>query len=79
MIREFVLQLKLGSLRPSYFAAKYGEDVLARYRDQLGELAAEGFAHDRSRSRGADPRRAAARRQPAAALLQARTRDGRYT
>ena len=44
MIREFVLQLKLGSLRPSYFAAKYGEDVLARYRDQLGELAAEGFA-----------------------------------
>ena len=43
MIREFVLQLKLGSLRPSYFAAKYGEDVLARYRDQLGELAAEGF------------------------------------
>ncbi len=27
MIREFVLQLKLGSIRPSYFAAKYGEDV----------------------------------------------------
>jgi len=43
MIREFVLQLKLGSIRPSYFAAKYGEDVLARYREQLGELAAEGF------------------------------------
>jgi oxygen-independent coproporphyrinogen-3 oxidase len=42
MIREFVLQLKLGSLRPSYFAEKYGEDVAARYREQLGELAAEG-------------------------------------
>jgi oxygen-independent coproporphyrinogen III oxidase len=43
MIREFVLQLKLGSIRPSYFAAKYGEDVGARYREQLAELAAEGL------------------------------------
>jgi oxygen-independent coproporphyrinogen-3 oxidase len=43
MIREFVLQLKLGSIRPSYFAAKYGEDVMTRYREQFGELAAEGF------------------------------------
>jgi oxygen-independent coproporphyrinogen-3 oxidase len=43
MIREFVLQLKLGAIRPSYFAAKYNEDVTARYRDQLAELSAEGF------------------------------------
>ena len=43
MIREFVLQLKLGSIRPSYFAAKYGEDVTARYRDQFAGLAEEGF------------------------------------
>jgi oxygen-independent coproporphyrinogen-3 oxidase len=43
MIREFVLQLKLGSIRPSYFAGKYGEDVAARYREQFGELAAEGL------------------------------------
>ena len=43
MIREFVLQLKLGSIRLSYFAAKYGEDVAARYRDQFAELAEEGF------------------------------------
>jgi oxygen-independent coproporphyrinogen-3 oxidase len=43
MIREFVLQLKLGSIRPSYFAAKYGEDVVSRYREQLSELTAEGF------------------------------------
>jgi oxygen-independent coproporphyrinogen-3 oxidase len=43
MIREFVLQLKLGELRPSYFAAKYGEDVVARYRDELAELAVEGY------------------------------------
>jgi oxygen-independent coproporphyrinogen-3 oxidase len=43
MIREFVLQLKLGTIRPSYFAEKYGEDVVARYRHQLAELSAEGF------------------------------------
>jgi oxygen-independent coproporphyrinogen-3 oxidase len=43
MIREFVLQLKLGSIRPSYFAGKYGEDVMARYKEQLAELAGEGF------------------------------------
>jgi oxygen-independent coproporphyrinogen-3 oxidase len=44
MIREFVLQLKLGSIRPSYFAGKYGVDVLARYRGQIQELAGEGLA-----------------------------------
>jgi len=43
MIREFVLQLKLGSIRPSYFAAKYGEDVVARYREPFAELASEGY------------------------------------
>jgi oxygen-independent coproporphyrinogen III oxidase len=43
MIREFVLQLKLGSIQPSYFAAKYGENVVARYREQFAELADEGF------------------------------------
>jgi oxygen-independent coproporphyrinogen-3 oxidase len=43
MIREFVLQLKLGSLRPSYFGGKYGADVVARYRGQLQELAEEGL------------------------------------
>jgi oxygen-independent coproporphyrinogen-3 oxidase len=40
-IREFVLQLKLGSIRPSYFASKYGVDVMTRYRGELAELAGE--------------------------------------
>jgi coproporphyrinogen III oxidase-like Fe-S oxidoreductase len=44
MIREFVLQLKLGSIKPAYFAGKYGVDVLSRYRGQLQELAEEGLA-----------------------------------
>jgi oxygen-independent coproporphyrinogen-3 oxidase len=43
LIREFVLQLKLGSVRPSYFAAKYGDDVVSRYRGALADLSEEGF------------------------------------
>jgi oxygen-independent coproporphyrinogen-3 oxidase len=43
LIREFVLQLKLGSVRPSYFATKYADDVLSRYREPLAALADEGF------------------------------------
>jgi oxygen-independent coproporphyrinogen-3 oxidase len=42
-IREFVLQLKLGSIEASYFVAKYGVDPLVRYRGELSELAAEGY------------------------------------
>ncbi|MGH9158449.1 MAG: coproporphyrinogen III oxidase, partial [Vicinamibacteraceae bacterium] len=43
MIRELVLQLKLGSIRPEYFAGKYQVNVLERFRDQLGALKAEGY------------------------------------
>ncbi len=38
-IREFVLQLKLGSSRPSHYYHKYGINVLERYRGQLDALA----------------------------------------
>jgi oxygen-independent coproporphyrinogen-3 oxidase len=38
MIREFVLQLKRGSIRPAYFAEKYGVDVLRRFRDGIASL-----------------------------------------
>jgi oxygen-independent coproporphyrinogen-3 oxidase len=41
-IREFILQLKLGAIRPSYFHQKYGVNVLERFRDELDSLAAEG-------------------------------------
>jgi oxygen-independent coproporphyrinogen III oxidase len=43
MIRELVLQLKRGSIRPSYFSTKYGVDILARYRGELSALEAEGY------------------------------------
>jgi oxygen-independent coproporphyrinogen-3 oxidase len=43
LIREFILQLKRGVLKPSYFAGKYGVDVLARFAQPLSSLAADGM------------------------------------
>jgi oxygen-independent coproporphyrinogen-3 oxidase len=48
MIRELVLQLKRGSIRPAYFRNKYAVDVLARFRDPLASLAAEGYLSEAS-------------------------------
>jgi oxygen-independent coproporphyrinogen-3 oxidase len=42
MIRELVLQLKRGSIRPAYFRDKYDVDVLTRFREPLASLRAEG-------------------------------------
>jgi oxygen-independent coproporphyrinogen-3 oxidase len=42
-IREFILQLKLGSIAPSYFRDKYRVNLLDRFRDQLDSLKAEGY------------------------------------
>ena len=43
MIREFILQLKKGSVRPSYFAGKYGVKILERFREQFDRLEDDGF------------------------------------
>src|ERR1700704_6072118 len=42
LIRELVLQLKFGSVRPAYFTNKYGVNILQRFAPQLASLAAEG-------------------------------------
>ena len=74
MIREFVLQLKRGSNRPSYFAEKYGVDVLSRFHDALESLRRDGYLAELSRrSHRPDARRAPARRRPAATILPAGT------
>ncbi len=44
LIREFVLQLKLGAIRPSYFERKYRVKVLDRFREPLEELVDEALA-----------------------------------
>jgi len=49
MIRELVLQLKLGSVRPAYFKEKYGVDLLARFRDELASLVNEGYVTETSK------------------------------
>ena len=51
MIREFVLQMKRGSVRPAYFADKYGVDVLARFAAPLASLEAPGYLATRDRDR----------------------------
>ena len=48
MIRELVLQLKRGSVRPSYFRNKYGVDLLDRFRDELASLSREGSLQEAS-------------------------------
>ena len=75
MIREFVLQFKLGSVRPAYFREKYGVNILERFRDQLDSLAAEGYLEAATDdSRRAHARGPAARRRAADAILPARAR-----
>ena len=43
MIREFVLQLKRGSVRPPYFREKYEIDPLARFATALDSLENDGY------------------------------------
>ncbi len=43
MIREFILQMKLGRVVLGYFKEKFGVDLAQRFAAQLGHLAAEGF------------------------------------
>ena len=43
LIREFILQMKLGAVHPSHYQAKFGVDVRQRFAPQLAWLAAEGF------------------------------------
>jgi oxygen-independent coproporphyrinogen-3 oxidase len=46
MIREFILQLKRGSLKPAYFREKYNIGVLDRFNDQFDSLKAEGYLRE---------------------------------
>jgi oxygen-independent coproporphyrinogen-3 oxidase len=43
MIREFVLQLKRGWVRPAHFRDKYGVDVRQRFAPPLASLESEGW------------------------------------
>jgi coproporphyrinogen III oxidase-like Fe-S oxidoreductase len=43
MRRELVLQMKLGRLRPAYFAEKYGVDILQDFAAPFASLRTEGY------------------------------------
>ncbi len=43
LIRELVLQLKRGRIRPGYFKDKYGVDVRSRFAQALASLAGDGY------------------------------------
>ena len=51
LIRELVLQLKLGSILPDYFQAKYGVNVRERFTDPFASLASDGYLADSSPER----------------------------
>jgi len=40
MIREFILQMKLGRVSQRYFQDKFGVDVAERFREQFDDLRA---------------------------------------
>ncbi len=43
LLREFILQLKLGSTSVSYFREKYGADVLTTFAEPLATLTSQGY------------------------------------
>ena len=43
MIREFILQMKLGHVDSAYFGEKFGVNILERFVTQLEELREEGL------------------------------------
>jgi oxygen-independent coproporphyrinogen-3 oxidase len=51
IIRELVLQMKRGSIRPRYFRDKYGIDVLERFREPVASMESEGFLAEASPER----------------------------
>jgi oxygen-independent coproporphyrinogen III oxidase len=48
LIRELVLQLKLGRVHPPYFASKYGVDIYDRFGGQIASLRDEGWIAEAS-------------------------------
>ena len=48
MRRELVLQMKLGRLRPAYFAEKYGVDILREFAAPFDSLRREGYLAEAS-------------------------------
>ena len=46
LIREFILQCKLGHISTTYFQNKFGVDVRERFATPLNEIKAMGYLND---------------------------------
>jgi oxygen-independent coproporphyrinogen III oxidase len=44
LVREMILQLKLGAIAPAYFQGKFGVDIARRFAGAWETLVAEGMA-----------------------------------
>jgi oxygen-independent coproporphyrinogen-3 oxidase len=44
LIRELILQLKLGYLEPAYFREKFNVDIASEFSEQFGSLVNDGYA-----------------------------------
>jgi oxygen-independent coproporphyrinogen-3 oxidase len=51
LIREFILQMKRGAIRPAYFEEKYGANPLVRFKPQLDSLQSSGYLSEVSADR----------------------------
>jgi oxygen-independent coproporphyrinogen-3 oxidase len=51
LIRETILQLKRGAIRPAYFAQKYGADVRERFAAELDSIGRDGYLAECSADR----------------------------
>lgn len=51
LIRETILQLKRGSIRPGYFTAKFGVDVRSRFADAWASITRDGYIAEFSNER----------------------------
>jgi oxygen-independent coproporphyrinogen-3 oxidase len=47
-IREFILQWKLGSVKPSYFLEKFGVDIESRYQAEFAGWLDQGIVEKQS-------------------------------
>ena len=45
MIREFILQMKLGHVKADYFSDKFQVDILDRFAEPLADITEEGLLH----------------------------------
>ena len=75
LIREFILQMKRGAVRPAYFEEKYGADPLVRFKPSSSRCSQTDISPNcHRRPDRADPRRPHARRFAPAPVLPSRTR-----